>query len=660
MKESFALVAALFALLLLGDEVLSSTAVTRTPAPTIVLKAQWGSMKEGEFYQEEPFDPYSQGPMGDPVAITVHHTSIPLGTNPPNAEEDRKKVQSIQRYHVSKGWGDAGYHFLIGSDGSIYEGRPLEFTGTHAPPNYHNIGISVIGDFETKEYPSELQLSALMRLASWLCDRFDIDPTLTITLFDQSNLALCGHRDWGATDCPGERLYALLPAVRERVRSGLLAQSPAYDARISVAQFLPQTLLAGRHYELPFTVRNTGYVPWSYLNQVRPESCAADVISVSEPALKDGEAVALLSNRAWQVTIDAPSAPGDRRLALQMAESERRFGPELAWDARVLLPEAFISGWIVAGPFPASSPDAAFATDFFAGKPLDTLDVMDEPSESAHGYSVTDEYRSGERNYRGEDGERLKDSGRYFRGEETFRLSLSDYAGGDLLLRRRIDGHTRDQTAYVYMDGQRLAFWKSPGMARFRFWADADLVIPAYLIRDKDSVQVRVKSVRTKQWGCSSFKYTLLDSAEPLLSPEVGRKAGALTWKQWKTDAGAIDLSSALPGVENGAVYLAAYVKSPTTHWVEVRTGYAGYQKAWLNGTQVLAGKAIAPVFPDTMQGEAILEKGWNRLLLKVVLEPGMKDLYVRLCDREGQPLKGLKFGLEPTDAGSEKWFACR
>lgn len=659
MKQSVAALITFSFLFLLAIEVAASPTVTRTAAPDIVTKFQWGSMKEGEFYQDQPFDPYSQGPLGGAVAITVHHTSLPLGTNPPNSEEDVKKVQSIQRYHVSKRWGDVGYHFLIGSDGSIYQGRPIEYTGTHAPPNSHNVGVSVIGDFQTKEYPSETQLAALMRLTTWLCDRFDIDPTATITLFEQSNPAVCGHRDWGSTDCPGDRLYVLLPNVRERIRAGLLAESPAYDGRISVVQFLPETLLAGQQYQLPFAVRNTGYVTWSYLNQIALESSVPDVLSVAEPVLKDGEAIAPLSNRSWEIAINTPSEAGTQRPALQMAESERRFGPELAWDARILAADDFISQWLVAGPFPADSPEAAFAKDFFAGEPLDMLDIMDEASESAHGYSVTGEYRSGERTYRGEDGERVKESGRYYRGEESFRLSLANYKGGDVVLRRRISAGVRDQVAYAYVNGQRVAFWRSPGARRYG-WKDVDLVIPAHYLRGRDSMDVRLKAVRTKQWGCTSFRYTLLDSAESLVSPRAGDKVGELAWRSWKSHAGVVDLSSVLPGVESGAVYLAAYVRSPSTRWVEIRTGYNGYLKAWLNGKQALAGRATVLDFPDTVRGEVLLEKGWNRLLVKIVLQTGLEDLYVRLCGRDGPPLKGLKLSFEPADPANPEWLACR
>lgn len=654
----FAIASLLFCLI---GQVMSSPTSTRIPQPRIVTKSQWGSMKEGDFWENQPFDPYSQGLLGDPVAITLHHTYIPAGPSSPDPEVDKKNLIFIQQFHVSKGWGDIGYHYLIGSDGTIYEGRPIGFMGTHAPPNYRNIGVNIIGDFHEKEYPSEAQLNGFVQLVSWLCDRYDIDPASTIDIFGEQNIALSGHRDWkqyNKTACPGDRLYALLSSLRERVRSVLL-DGPAYDCRIHVNQFLPETLLAGRTCDLALTIRNTGYALWSHLNRVRLESATPGVLSVAEPALKDGETVGNLSNRTWQTTM-TPSSPGNQRFALYMFESDRRFGPELAWESRVLPPDAFISQWLVLGPFAAKAPDAAFATDFLAGKPLDTLDVMDRDSESLHGYAVVGEYDSGECNFRGEDGERFKDSGRYYRGEETFRLSLTGYRGGDLALRRLTDAGMRDQVAYVYIDGRRLSYWKLPGRQQFRRWKDTDIVIPALHLQKKDSITVRVKSVGTKQWGCNSFRYSLLDSAESLVRPRADDRFGGLVWKPWRSSAGVIDVASLVPKAESGAVYLAAYAKSPSTGWVQLRIGYSGYVKAYMNGVEVLAGKTDSPCFPDTLRGEALLKQGWNVLLLKVVLEPGAKDLYVRLSDRNGEPLKSLSVELEPAGKSDPELVASR
>jgi len=653
--------ALLFAAILSLSPVLADS-LRRIPAPNIVPKDQWGSMKEGDRYQDRVFDPYSQGPLGDPLAITIHHTYRPAGANPPNPEEDKKKLQEIQNFHVGKGWGDVGYHLLIGSDGTVYQGRPLGWMGTHAPPNTSNIGVNVIGDFQESEYPSTAQLEGLAGLLSWLCDKYDIDPTGKAVLFEQTAPAIAGHRDWNPTLCPGDRLYALLADVRNRVRANLLAGHPPYDARPSVIQYFPRVLLAGQQYELNLFLRNVGYVPWSHLNKIGLDSLSTSLITIAEPLLKDGETIETLTNRSWRIGIQTPETPGTQRLAVGMSEAHGRFGDEIAWDADVLGPDAFISEWLTAGPFEmqtadgaAASADSLIAKDFFATQPLDVMDTMDEASEKAHGYAVKDEYTSGERNFRGPDGERVKDSGRYFYGEESLKLSLGDYKGGDLILRRLIDAGDRDQRAAITVEGKWQIIWKHPGQERYRLWKEVDTIIPSYLAAHKQAIDVSVKSLGTVQYGCNSFRYSLFDSGEPLVAPRLGEKVSGGEWQQWKSHDGLTDLSSAFPGKENGAVYLTAYVRSPRTQLAEVHTGCAARAKVWVNGDLDLTGSAGKPSFPDTESGSVLLKSGWNRILVKVALEPGAKDLYVRLCDRQGRPIPDLKVSLEPSDRDPEK-----
>ena len=66
-------------------------------------------------------------------------------------------VQSIKRYHLSKGWLDIGYHFVIKQDGTIELGRPLEKMGAHCKGhNKHSIGTCLIGRkvFTDKQFAS--------------------------------------------------------------------------------------------------------------------------------------------------------------------------------------------------------------------------------------------------------------------------------------------------------------------------------------------------------------------------------------------------------------------------------------------------------------------------------------------------------------------------
>ena len=201
------------------------------------------------------------------------------------------------------------------------------------------------------------------------------------------------------------------------------------------------------------------------------------------------------------------------------------------------------------------------------------------------------------------------------------------------------------------MDSKWQTIWKHPGRERFRLWKEVDTIIPADLLVRKQAIEIKVKSQGTVQYGCNSFRYSLLDSGEPLTAPRLGDKLPDGKWQQWKSYDGLVDLSTAFPGKESGAAYLAAYVRSPETHRAEIRTGYTGRIKAWVNGNLALTGLGGKPSFPDTEQGEIVLKRGWNRVLVKVALEPGVKDLYVRICDRDGKPIPGLRVSLEPSDS---------
>jgi hypothetical protein len=140
--------------------------------------------------------------MNGVTRITLHHTAM--------EEEirgigDAEAVRAIQAFHQdTRGWADIGYHWLIGRDGRVYEGRALDVQGAHAggDNNRNNLGVSVIGDFSTR-LPDGPQLATL---TAFLRDQM---RTRSIPL-DR----LFGHRDFKATACPGDALYAWLLDVK--------------------------------------------------------------------------------------------------------------------------------------------------------------------------------------------------------------------------------------------------------------------------------------------------------------------------------------------------------------------------------------------------------------------------------------------------------------
>lgn len=167
--------------------------------------------------------------------ITIHHTAG-------NGMGDVAMIiKQIQMFHITaNGWCDIGYHFLVSSDGAIWEGRALETLGAHVSSNNaRNIGISFLGCFDEEasceplfpKVPTTVSLEKTQALVATLSDIFSIPLNPT---------HLKGHRDFSsaATTCPGDALHANLDFFRRPfptdsgllVDSGLLRDANTTDA----------------------------------------------------------------------------------------------------------------------------------------------------------------------------------------------------------------------------------------------------------------------------------------------------------------------------------------------------------------------------------------------------------------------------------------------
>jgi N-acetyl-anhydromuramyl-L-alanine amidase AmpD len=94
-----------------------------------------------------------------------------------------------------------GYHFLIGKNGSIYEGRALEVRGTHVEAyNTGSLGVCFLGNFQV-DTVNDAQFDAAQRLLRWLVARLHITH-------------IAGHRDFNPqTECPGSNLDRYVTAL---------------------------------------------------------------------------------------------------------------------------------------------------------------------------------------------------------------------------------------------------------------------------------------------------------------------------------------------------------------------------------------------------------------------------------------------------------------
>ncbi|HET7573201.1 MAG TPA: N-acetylmuramoyl-L-alanine amidase [Gaiellaceae bacterium] len=160
----------------------------------------------------------------------VHHTA---GSNNYTAAQSAAIVRGIELYHVQgNGWNDIGYNFLVDKYGQIFEGRyggvDKPVVGAHAQGfNTGSVGVAVLGAYGSQKISAAAK-AALVKLLAWRLDLAHVDPVSLVTWPSGGNTrfparvpvvlrAVSGHRDTGFTDCPGNALYAQLPAIARAV-----------------------------------------------------------------------------------------------------------------------------------------------------------------------------------------------------------------------------------------------------------------------------------------------------------------------------------------------------------------------------------------------------------------------------------------------------------
>ncbi len=78
-------------------------------------------------------------------------------------------TEQIKHYHMTHGWTDIAYNYVIELDGSIHNGRDVNKVGGHtANHNAHSIGVVYVGGLDkngkAKDTRTEAQKAALLKL----------------------------------------------------------------------------------------------------------------------------------------------------------------------------------------------------------------------------------------------------------------------------------------------------------------------------------------------------------------------------------------------------------------------------------------------------------------------------------------------------------------
>jgi hypothetical protein len=180
-------------------------------APVIYSCEEWGARPPSQ-----PIDVLSHRPN----KILIHHTA---GQNSSDFSRSHafELARRIQNYHMDvNGWRDSGQHFTISRGGYIMAGRhrsiPVLQNGTNHVLGAHcdgqnevAVGIENEGTYISAT-PTDALYNKLVNLCAYICQQYDLTPA-----------RIFGHRDFDATQCPGDRLYAMLPRLRDDVRAKL-------------------------------------------------------------------------------------------------------------------------------------------------------------------------------------------------------------------------------------------------------------------------------------------------------------------------------------------------------------------------------------------------------------------------------------------------------
>jgi lipid-binding SYLF domain-containing protein len=141
-----------------------------------------------------------------PIGIIVHHSSTLTPAQPLP-----RGVSDVDQFHAQRGFDilceghryHVAYHYLILTNGKVQAGRPERCEGAHSAGYNSYLGISVVGDFSSRDNPrgqrgntrpTKQQMASLVTLSRQLMARYHIPLNRVLR-----------HSDVARTDCPGDR-----------------------------------------------------------------------------------------------------------------------------------------------------------------------------------------------------------------------------------------------------------------------------------------------------------------------------------------------------------------------------------------------------------------------------------------------------------------------
>ncbi len=231
--------------------------------------------------------------------MAIHHTA---GTQTYGGTV-QGAVQALQAYAFSTGeYCDIPYQFLVGYDGSLWEGRPYDYYSgaTGGGNNDGNAAVCFLGCY----HPSGCSTSHAVTDAMMESGQLLVQTVATLNAIPSNEDSIRGHRDWpdNSTACPGDWLYDRLDELRQPLEE----PGPNYAGSLTSLVCAPGegaslALQPGETGACTLTVLNTGRASWSPgITKLAP--IPRDVASpLAAPSWMSAGRV---------VTVAAPTSPG--------------------------------------------------------------------------------------------------------------------------------------------------------------------------------------------------------------------------------------------------------------------------------------------------------------------------------------------------------------
>jgi len=301
----------------------ASSASAAQAQPAIVTRAQWGA-------DESLRDPAFKYTTTVKVGF-VHHSASPnsyWSTSGWTMADAAKDIRSIYAYYTgSAGFADIPYNFFVDMAGRIYEGRAggvdKAVLGAHTGGfNTDTFAVAALGNLEIAR-PSSALVASIGKVMAWKLGLFHRSPlgstVLTSTGGGTSRYAagvrvtvpnLAGHRDVGATLCPGGYLYPYLPSIRA---AAVAWQGPSFYNPVASSTLLDPA----NHVPLVISTATSGALDWTAtvidshsvaVRTIHGHATTASALAVSWNLLNDAGAV--VAPGAFTVTLTGGTTAG--------------------------------------------------------------------------------------------------------------------------------------------------------------------------------------------------------------------------------------------------------------------------------------------------------------------------------------------------------------